>query len=56
MIAIALRLPASLRETWHEAALREEISQSEVFRKAIEERARRVLAKNCGVRQRESSG
>jgi hypothetical protein len=44
MAAIALRLPYNLRELWHAAALREEISQSEFFRKAIEERALRVLA------------
>jgi uncharacterized protein (DUF1778 family) len=44
MAAIALRLPYNLRELWHAAALREEISRSEFFRKAIEERALRVLA------------
>ena len=45
MTAIALRLPRALRDLWHTAAEREEISQSEFFRKAIEERALRILTK-----------
>jgi hypothetical protein len=46
MTAIALRLPCALRDLWHTAALREEISQSEFFRKAIAERALRILTKS----------
>jgi len=43
MTAVALRLPYSLRELWHAAAMREEISQSDFLRRSIEERAARVL-------------
>jgi hypothetical protein len=52
MVAIALRLPCSLRELWHNAALREEISQSDFLRRSIEERAARIL---MGKRPRSSA-
>jgi uncharacterized protein (DUF1778 family) len=43
MAKIALRLPRELRELWHDAAMHEEISQSDFLRRAIKERAQRVI-------------
>jgi uncharacterized protein (DUF1778 family) len=56
MVPIALRLPCALRELWHSAAAREEISQSDFLRRAIEERATRVLLAGKGKRTAEASG
>jgi hypothetical protein len=43
MTHVAIRMPQSLREMIRVAALREEISQSDFLRRAIEEHARRAL-------------
>ena len=43
MLCVSLRLPVVERELWRAAAAREGASQSEFFRKAIAERAKKVL-------------
>jgi uncharacterized protein (DUF1778 family) len=43
MVHVAVRMRVSLRELLRTAAAREEISQSDFLRKAIEDRARRIL-------------
>lgn len=43
MTHIALRMPRALRDLTRAAARQEEMSQSDFMRRAIEERARRIL-------------
>jgi hypothetical protein len=43
MTHVAIRMPHALRDVLRVAASREEISQSDFLRRAIEERAQRVL-------------